>query len=1315
MSEPRFERRQALQTALLAFTQQPLKTAAIALFNTLGYHSDKTADFGNSAEEFLTCIEQQAPNYPPFNRAQLAADQWLSCAFLFQLTDDDIPLLAASPNLFNHAPQLLPNQIESFVFLAVDLSGETWSRTQFASITRELNRRFPMPAIVLFRHGQLLSLAVIDRRVHLRDSSRDVIHSRITVIKDVCCSAPHRAHLDILSELTFSTLIGERKQRPTNFRDLYDAWIAVLSTQELNKNFYRELANWYFWAIQTVKFPTGSNDSEDVRNATGVIRLITRLIFIWFIKERGLVSNKLFDLQELNAILKVSPLQAPEASHYYQAILQNLFFATLNTSMGEKRRFRGKNKVGGQDSHFCIHNIYRYEHLFHSTDEVLELFKDVPFLNGGLFECLDKPEKINGRNTCVRIDGFSDRDDNALHVPNKLFFADEFIVDLNEVFATRNKVYRTRGLIHILNSYKFTVDENTPVEEEVALDPELLGKVFENLLASYNPETSTTARKQTGSFYTPREIVAYMVDEALLIYLAKVLEPAETTYSVELRNKLLLLLSYSEQTPNFSDTETKALIAAIDRIKVLDPTCGSGAFPMGMLLKLVHVLSKLDPRNQEWKSRQVARVNQLMRDAEAIEDGDFREKVLAELRNQRDDIENAFERNELDYGRKLFIIENCIYGVDIQPIAVQIAKLRFFISLIVNETIDAERPNRGIRPLPNLETKFVAANSLIAIKAPDQAGISAYKNDIDAIKAELKRVRKRHFNARTQAAKENCRTDDKNARAQLGALLLKDGFQPDLAQKLMEWNPYDQSLAAAFFDPAWMFDVRDGFDIVIGNPPYLRVQGLQQTQPDFIPLYRERFKQSAKGNFDLYVLFIEHGFELLNTQGQLAYIVPHKFFQAKFGVGLRTFLTERQALREIVRFGAQQVFDEATTYTCLLFLSAQPQMNFHLLEVRSLENSDEVLRAVNYRSQHPDLAYGQLPAPINNDWDFTLGAASDVLQRLQQHPRTLGEITRKIFVGLQTSADKIYVLKLLEEDGDILRCYSKQLDVEIEIERGLTRPFLMGKDVHRYQPARPKNVVIFPYWINERQARLMTQTEIKQQFPLGWTYLETNRHALGERERGRMHGEQFYAYIYPKNLVEFDSVKLMTPDICARPELTLDASGDLYHTTTLYSLAFKTDIKESPRYFLGLLNSTIIWYFIKATGNTLRGDYYRFKTEYLRPFPIPDSTLKQQQHIETLVDVVLNLKRDIADKHADKFEQLINALVYELYFAADVHNANIQLFAACEAAQITQLAAMDNAAILKYADCIFAADHAIAKLLVAVQNLPVVQLIEGEK
>ncbi|MBV5310221.1 hypothetical protein, partial [Chromatium okenii] len=167
MSEPRFERRQALQTALLAFTQQPLKTAAIALFNTLGYRSDKTADFGNSAEDFLTCIEQQAPNYPPFNRAQLAAEKWLSCAFLFQLTDDDIPLLAASPNLFNNAPQLLPNQIESFVFLAVDLSGETWSRTQFASITRELNRRFPMPAIVLFRHGQLLSLAVIDRRVNL--------------------------------------------------------------------------------------------------------------------------------------------------------------------------------------------------------------------------------------------------------------------------------------------------------------------------------------------------------------------------------------------------------------------------------------------------------------------------------------------------------------------------------------------------------------------------------------------------------------------------------------------------------------------------------------------------------------------------------------------------------------------------------------------------------------------------------------------------------------------------------------------------------------------------------------------------------------------------------------------------------------------------------------------------------------------------------------------------------------------------------------------------------------------------------------------
>lgn len=1316
---PIADRRLAIVQALQTLATQPLAQGAIALLAALGYHSDKTADLGHDTDTLLSSIEQFRPDQGAIDRTKVQASRWRSCAFLFQLTDDEIPTLAQTQIPLEVDRNLIRGQVESFVFLAIDLEGERWSRSELAVIVRELNRRFPMPAIVLFRYAGNLSLALVSRRENKRDAARDVIDTRITLVKDVLLRDPHPAHIRILAGLEITTLLA---RGAANFANLYDAWKQALSIQVLNKQFYAELANWYFWATQVVRFPEGQEKDQEKRNAISVIRLLTRLIFIWFIKERDLVPQVLFDGKKLASVLKTDPTRTPSESHYYKAILQNLFFASLNTQMGEQRRFRGKNKSGGQDAHFCIHNIYRYEDLFRSPEQALSLFKDVPFLNGGLFECLDRPVERDGRKQCLRVDGYSDRPDNALHVPNALFFADEVDIDLNDVYATRGKTYKTKGLIHILSGYKFTIDENTPIEEEVALDPELLGKVFENLLASYNPETETTARKQTGSFYTPREIVDYMVDGTLLTYLARALQPDAAALSEAVLTRLRDLLSYGDAKPEFNADEVTTLIAAIDHVKVLDPACGSGAFPMGMLLKLVHLLRKLDPGNHQWKERQVKRVAQLMRDAEAIEDGDVRERVLTDLRGQRRDIEDAFARNELDYGRKLYLIENCIYGVDIQPVAVQIAKLRFFISLVVDESIDSSRPNRGIRPLPNLETKFVAANTLIDVERPRQAAFSSHGQEIQQVERALKRVRERHFHARTQDTKDKCRAEDKALRSQLKDLLVQDGFLPDLASKLADWDPYDQSSSAPFFDPKWMFEVIDGFHIVIGNPPYLRVQGLQQTQPEFVPQYRERF-QSARGSFDIYALFVERAYHLLGTHGQLAYILPHKFFQASFGAGLRKLLTERRALREVVRFGAEQVFDEATTYTCLLFLMAQPQEQFDLLEVRSLAQGDDVLLAARHRADHPDYAHGRLPAPTGGDWDFALGAANKVLDRLRQHPRTLEDITRKIFVGLQTSADKIYVLKLVQDKGEVLRCYSKHLDAEVDIERTLVRPFLMGKDVHRYDPPRPGNVVIFPYWLRDGRAVLMSQKELQQQFPLGWKYLLGNKAELAAREHGRF-ADEWWCFSRPQNMTEFVAVKVMTPDICARPEMTLDAAGDLYHTTTLYSFVFKPEAKGSARYFLGLLNSKVVWYFIRTTGTPLRGDYYRFKTEYLRPLPIPDAGPAHQGQVEILVDYVLALRREAADLEEPPpamaamtawFERLIDALVYELYFPEEFGAENRVSTALAEVA-LPQLhegkAPVES--LTTFFNMLYAPEHPVRRAVYFMDTLPSIRVIEGK-
>ena len=270
------------------------------------------------------------------------------------------------------------------------------------------------------------------------------------------------------------------------------------------------------------------------------------------------------------------------------------------------------------------------------------------------------------------------------------------------------------------------------------------------------------------------------------------------------------------------------LINAIDTLKILDPACGSGAFPMGILHKLVFLLSKLDPRNAQWRQRQIDRVQNTITEAEKIDDSVIRESTIDELEGEIESINEAFERNALDYGRKLYLIENCIYGVDIQPIATQIAKLRFFISLIVEQKIDDTRENRGVRPLPNLETKFVAANTLLDVEKPEQ--MTLRNPQIDSKEKALEEVRRRHFTARTPRTKDRYRQRDAELRAEISALLKRDGFPSETTERIAGWDPYDQNTSADFFDPEWMFGITDGFDVVIGNPPYVRQEKIKEHQ-----------------------------------------------------------------------------------------------------------------------------------------------------------------------------------------------------------------------------------------------------------------------------------------------------------------------------------------------------------------------------------------------------------------------------------------------------------------------------------------------------
>ena len=748
---------------------------------------------------------------------------------------------------------------------------------------------------------------------------------------------------------------------------------AAFSVETLTKQFYKDLYEWYQWAVDPasgVYFPnntsTETDDREDIE--TKIIRLITRIMFVWFIKQKELVPNKIFDVDFLETILKDFDPNSAVVGNYYNAILQNLFFGTLNRAIedeqGNKRKFATNVKKD-------IKTLYRYAEMFTiSEDEVIKLFSEVPFLNGGLFECLDKTKNIDGVEQAYNYDGFSRNDKkfadgryrNRAVVPNILFFEPE------------------RGLISILSRYNFTIEENSPEEQQVALDPELLGKVFENLLGAYNPETKETARNQSGSFYTPREIVNYMVDESLISYLGN------TAF-------VRSLFSPEFVYDKTKEADYKTIADKLKSIKILDPACGSGAFPMGLLNRMIDILCHITP-------------------------------------------------DENIYDLKLAIIENCIYGSDIQSIAAQITKLRFFISLICNCEKDAAKPNFGIPTLPNLETKFVAANSLIAKSSQREAAqLSIESPEVETIKEELSKVRHEHFIAKTANRKTNLRKRDQELRDSL-ANMLGEGinFVSEDAKQLAAWNPYDQNAVAEFFDPAWMFGVNDGFDIVIGNPPYIQ---LQNNGGELAQLYAPCNYKTYARTGDIYCLFYERGYQLLKPNGHLCYITSNKWMRAGYGEKTRDFFAKNTNPLLLIDFAGVKIFESATVDTNILLFAKAANEHKTLCAVTNKQNKDSVKNLSVFVQQS-----GSVCEFSNSDsWVILSPIEQSIKRKIEAVGTPLKDWDIQINYGIKTGYNDAFIINTEKRDEILSNC---QTEEERTRTAELIRPILRGRDIKRY-------------------------------------------------------------------------------------------------------------------------------------------------------------------------------------------------------------------------------------------------------------------------
>ncbi len=651
----------------------------------------------------------------------------------------------------------------------------------------------------------------------------------------------------------------------------------------------------------------------------------------------------------------------------------------------------------------------------------------VPFLNGGLFEADDEAEPPTLKN----------RD---FH----LLFED------------------------LLVKYNFTVREDTPLDQEVAVDPEMLGRVFESLVLERERQQDIDLRKATGSYYTPREVVHFLCQQALLRWLGQTadlppdalealreIQSAES-FEVDDVERIAGLLT----VPQCEDIRSRIMGAL-----VVDPAVGSGAFLVAMLHEMLALIRLMDAR---------------------IHGPD------------------VLYHPNYDYDLKSHIIQHCLYGVDIQARAVRICELRLWLSLVVDyEGVD-------VPALPNLTYRVRCGDSLIEhlFDHPFNLTWAAATDEGRRLVDEFTSLKETHALTTDVPEKRRLELRILEKQCELAAMAIREkratrgttiemeglGASPGLddaarasleeldrllqvAEEVREraHRLYSRNRAPTAeeitrlreqtglnfvwrLDFAEVWRVKGGFDIAVANPPYVRIQNLTR---EAILRYRRLFR-SATHKYDIYVVFDEITFNLLNSRGVMAFIQSNKFLTADYGNALREWIAERQALHLLVDFGNVQIFD-ATIYTCLLFLSPVQSTSF---QYARLDRGDrnEAFRALSEWSADPNEVQEIGAETLTGQaWLLDRPEAQAVWQQLVGDHLTLGDVASRIFTGLQTIADPVYILDVVSADPHRILAYSKSLKRQVELERETLRPLLKGADIRRYAVRGDAHMIVWPY------------------------------------------------------------------------------------------------------------------------------------------------------------------------------------------------------------------------------------------------------------
>ncbi len=699
----------------------------------------------------------------------------------------------------------------------------------------------------------------------------------------------------------------------------------------------------------------------------------------------------------------------------------------------------------------------------------------------------------------------------------------------------------------------------SPYEFSV-LGADILGHVYEQFLGKVirlteghraKVEEKPEVRKAGGVYYTPTYIVDYIVKNTV----GKLCEG---------------------KTPR-----------QISSHRILDPACGSGSFLLGAYQYLL----------------------------------DYHLNWYLTHHSKRGNVAQGFSPapKEIYRGRggqwyltiqeKKRILLNNIYGVDIDPQAVEVTKLSLLLKVMEGEnqdTLERQMKLFKVRALPDLGSNIKCGNSLIG---PD----------------------------------------------------FYQGKQMNLLdnEEVYRINPFN-----------WEKEFPEiiklgGFDAVIGNPPYIRIQTMKEWAPSEVEIYKEHYTSASKGNYDIYVVFVERGLSLLGKTGQLGFILPHKFFNAQYGEGLRGLLAKGKHLSEVVHFGDQQVFAGATNYTCLLFLDKAGSKQCHFIRV-----DDLTAWRINGGSTE-----GKIPATkiASLEWNFTVGKGAELFEKLSKMPVKLGDVTNRIFQGLVTGADPVFILS----DHSKGKYSSEATEQLHRIESDLMHPLCKGSlNIRRYHVSELTKSILFPYKYVQGKAALLTSKELAESYPHAWDYLQINRTALESRERGKWRHNRWYAFGRSQNLSEMEQKKILTPSTAKSASFTLD-SKDFYYFVGSgggggggYGITLKSEEQMIYEYVLRLLNSNLLDYFLKSFSSPFSGGYYAYNRQYIEQLPIrtinfsdPKDKASHDKMVELVGQMLTHHKQLTRAKTPDDNTRLqrqidatdhqIDRLVYELYGLAE--------------------------------------------------------------